>query len=70
MKMVLFKILAEAIIRQGGRCHKTGTIVVVEGPRFSTKAESKLFQSFGASVIGMTTVPEVTGYLVLWILLM
>jgi len=34
--------------------------VVIEGPRFSTKAESFVFQSFGASLIGMTAVPEVT----------
>jgi 5'-methylthioadenosine phosphorylase len=36
----------------------TGTYICVEGPRFSTKAESKLFQSWGADVIGMTLVPE------------
>jgi 5'-methylthioadenosine phosphorylase len=54
------KVLIEAVIQSGGRCHEAGTIVVVEGPRFSTRAESRLFQSFGASVIGMTTVPEVT----------
>ena len=33
-------------------------MVVIEGPRFSTLAESKLHQSWGASVVGMTTVPE------------
>lgn len=36
-----------------------GTIVVIEGPRFSSKVESKLFQSWGGHVIGMTSVPEV-----------
>ena len=38
--------------------HKTGTYVCIEGPRFSTKAESRLFQSWGAEVVGMTLVPE------------
>ncbi|XP_065834595.1 S-methyl-5'-thioadenosine phosphorylase-like [Oscarella lobularis] len=35
------------------------TTVTIEGPRFSTRAESKLFRSWGADIIGMTTVPEV-----------
>jgi len=56
---VLEQVLIDSVIKSGGRCHETGTIVVVEGPRFSTRAESRLFQSFGASIIGMTTVPEV-----------
>ena len=39
--------------------HKEGTCVVIEGPRFSTMAESKLFRSWNADIIGMTMVPEV-----------
>lgn len=39
-------------------CHKTGTIVVIQGPRFSTKAESKWFTSMGWSTINMTQYPE------------
>jgi len=39
--------------------HKKGTAITIEGPRFSTKAESKLFRSWGADIINMTTVPEV-----------
>lgn len=39
--------------------HKTGTIVTIEGPRFSTIAESKMFQLLGADLINMSTVPEV-----------
>ncbi len=39
--------------------HGTGTIVVVNGPRFSTKAESMLFRTMGAQVINMTQYPEV-----------
>jgi 5'-methylthioadenosine phosphorylase len=38
--------------------HKTGTCVTIEGPRFSTKAESNLYRSWGASVVNMTCVPE------------
>jgi 5'-methylthioadenosine phosphorylase len=38
--------------------HATGTYVCIEGPRFSTKAESKLYRSWGADVVGMTLVPE------------
>jgi len=38
--------------------HKKGTCVVIEGPRFSTKAESKLYRSWDADIINMTLVPE------------
>lgn len=40
------------------RYHKTGTYVCVEGPRFSTKAESKMFRNWGGDIVGMTLVPE------------
>jgi len=39
--------------------HAEGTYICIEGPRFSTRAESRLFKSWGADVIGMTLVPEV-----------
>lgn len=39
--------------------HQKGTIVTVEGPRFSTRAESHMFRGFGADLINMSTVPEV-----------
>jgi len=39
--------------------HAKGTIVTIEGPRFSTKAESHMFRQWGADVINMSTVPEV-----------
>ncbi|HEY4673593.1 MAG TPA: S-methyl-5'-thioadenosine phosphorylase [Nitrososphaerales archaeon] len=39
--------------------HKDGTYVCIEGPRFSTRAESKMFRQWGAHIIGMTLVPEV-----------
>jgi 5'-methylthioadenosine phosphorylase len=38
--------------------HQTGTYVCIEGPRFSTKAESKMYRQWGADVVGMTLVPE------------
>ena len=40
------------------RAHPNGTYVCIEGPRFSTKAESKLFRSWDADIIGMTLIPE------------
>ncbi len=39
--------------------HSQGTMITIEGPRFSTKAESRMFRMWGADVINMTTVPEV-----------
>lgn len=41
-----------------GLAHQGGTLVVVNGPRFSTRAESREFQSHGWSLIGMTAMPE------------
>jgi 5'-methylthioadenosine phosphorylase len=41
------------------RHHAKGTVITIEGPRFSTKAESHMFRMFGADVINMSTVPEV-----------
>ncbi len=38
--------------------HKGGTYICIEGPQFSTKAESLMYRSFGCDVIGMTNVPE------------
>ncbi len=39
--------------------HNGGTVVTIEGPRFSTKSESMLFRSWGCDVINMSTVPEI-----------
>ncbi len=39
--------------------HKKGTLITIEGPRFSTRAESKMFRSWGADAINMTVAPEV-----------
>lgn len=54
----LREILINVAQKQGCNLHDRGTVVVVEGPRFSTKAESFMFRSFGASLVGMTAVPE------------
>jgi 5'-methylthioadenosine phosphorylase len=40
------------------KMHQTGTYVCIEGPRFSSKAESKMYRTWGADVVGMTLVPE------------
>jgi len=53
----LRKILIETADELGFNHHPLATIAVIEGPRFSTRAESFFFKSF-ADVIGMTTVPE------------
>jgi len=45
--------------RLGITMHERGTYVCIEGPRFSTRAESRLWRSFKADIIGMTLVPEV-----------
>jgi 5'-methylthioadenosine phosphorylase len=42
----------------GATVHQGGTYVVMEGPAFSTRAESNLYRSWGASLIGMTALPE------------
>jgi len=42
----------------GAKVHRGGTYVCIEGPQFSTRAESLLYRSWGVSVIGMTNMPE------------
>lgn len=54
----LSKQLFEAVIPTGVQVHQGGSLVTIEGPRFSTKAESNIYRSWGMSVIGMTTAPE------------
>ena len=44
----------------GIKCHEKGTVVVVQGPRFSTKSESRWYSGQGWEVINMTQYPEVT----------
>jgi len=51
-------ILVETAEKMKIRFHKAGTYVCIEGPRFSTKAESEMHRGWGADIIGMTLVPE------------
>jgi len=55
----LSALLAESAEELNQRYHKGGTVVTIEGPRFSTKAESHMFRLLGGDVINMSTVPEV-----------
>jgi 5'-methylthioadenosine phosphorylase len=50
--------LVEAAGSTGARVHPRGTYICIEGPQFSTRAESNLYRSFGVDVIGMTALPE------------
>jgi 5'-methylthioadenosine phosphorylase len=51
--------LLEVAARTAGACvHRAGTYLCMEGPAFSTRAESLLYRTFGVSVIGMTNIPE------------
>ena len=50
--------LYKAAVEVGARTHRDGTYVCIEGPQFSTRAESNLFRSWGVDVIGMTNLPE------------
>jgi 5'-methylthioadenosine phosphorylase len=47
-----------ACFAAGARTHETGTYVCIEGPHFSTRAESELYRSWNVDVIGMTALPE------------
>lgn len=48
----------QAIKETGAVTHRGGTLITIEGPRFSTRGESNVFRSWGMSLIGMTTSPE------------
>lgn len=54
--------LRELLIRKASELslsyHPSGTVVTIEGPRFSTRAESNMFRMWGANVINMSTAPE------------
>lgn len=59
MPGVLVQVLAEVARSLGIKYHTRGTMLTIEGPRFSSRAESLMFRQWGADVINMTTVPEV-----------
>ena len=51
--------LRQAIVAgDSARLHRSGTYVVIEGPAFGTRAESDIYRGWGASVVGMTALPE------------
>ena len=54
----LSKIVAKAAADCGSTVHVGGTYVCIEGPQFSTKAESRVYRQWGVDVIGMTALPE------------
>ena len=54
----LSQICADAVEQTGHEVHRGGTFVTIEGPRFSTKAESRVFQQLGFAIVGMTAIPE------------
>ncbi|MDA8792379.1 S-methyl-5'-thioadenosine phosphorylase [Bacteriovoracaceae bacterium] len=55
----LQNICYESCVEADVACAKDGSYICIEGPQFSSRAESEIYRGFGASVIGMTNVPEV-----------
>ncbi len=58
LSRLLYQIACNETEARAPRVHPSGTYVAMEGPLFSTRAESNLYRSWGASVIGMTALPE------------
>ena len=54
----LSKVLVTAARQEGAEVHSGGTYVCMEGPQFSTRAESHLYRAWGAHVVGMTNLQE------------
>lgn len=54
----LAAIVHSAVEQTGATVHQGGTLIIIEGPRFSTRGESVIFRQWGCSLIGMTTTPE------------
>jgi len=55
---VLSQQVFNSVNETSATTHKGGTLITIEGPRFSTKAESNVFRTWGMSIIGMTASPE------------
>jgi 5'-methylthioadenosine phosphorylase len=55
---VLSQIIYQAALETGATVHRGGTFIAMEGPAFSTRAESRLYRAWGADIIGMTVLPE------------
>jgi 5'-methylthioadenosine phosphorylase len=58
MQSAVYEAAAAATAGTKSKAHKGGTYVCIEGPHFSTRAESLVYRSWGVSVIGMTNMPE------------
>jgi len=56
---LLRNCLSQSCDTLGFKHHNGGTVITIEGPRFSTKAESNLFRNWGCDIINMSTVPEI-----------
>jgi 5'-methylthioadenosine phosphorylase len=54
----LSKLAVKAVAKAGGKAGEAATYVAIEGPAFSTRAESRLYKQWGGDVIGMTGMPE------------
>ncbi|MBI5587294.1 MAG: S-methyl-5'-thioadenosine phosphorylase [Deltaproteobacteria bacterium] len=54
----LSRVLSGAARKAGATVHEGGTYICIEGPQFSTRAESNIYRSWGVDVIGMTNIPE------------
>ncbi len=54
----LVELAYNAALKAGVTAHKGGTYLAMEGPQFSTRAESELYRNWGCDVIGMTNMPE------------
>ena len=54
----LSRLIYEAVKRTGATVHMGGTFMVIEGPRFSTQGESRIYRQWGIDIIGMTAAPE------------
>ncbi|KAF5300879.1 hypothetical protein FQR65_LT09041 [Abscondita terminalis] len=66
------EIIIKSARELGLSFHPTGTVVAIEGPRFSSKAESLMFRQWGGHVINMTTVPEASlecCLILLWVIM-
>jgi 5'-methylthioadenosine phosphorylase len=54
----LSRLIYEAVKATGATVHMGGTFITIEGPRFSTKGESRIYRQWGIDIIGMTAAPE------------
>lgn len=54
----LAQVLTDATCQVGAVVHQGGTYLCIEGPNFSTRAESNIYRSWGVDIIGMTNIPE------------